>query len=185
VIAAALGKRPTPRQWLGSVLALAGLAVIGQGIRDDLPLAAFLLTLASPLSFGLGNVLFRRLPSADTASLVAWLSLVPPLPAVALSVVLDGPVALPSALIHADGRGWVAALYLGFVATSLAYAIWGCLLRRYPAATVAPFALLVPFVAAAAAALVFGERFGPLRLAGMTLVLAGLACIVLSVRARR
>ena len=185
VIAAALGERPTPRQWTGSALALAGLAVIGQGTSDDLPLAAFLLTVVSPLSFGIGNVLFRRLPSADTACLVAWLSLVPPLPALALSVVLDGPAALPSAILHADGRGWVAALYLGLVATSLAYAIWGGLLRRYSAATVAPFALLVPFVAAAAAALVFGERFGPLRLAGMALVLAGLAVIVLPAPARR
>jgi O-acetylserine/cysteine efflux transporter len=64
------------------------------------------------------------------------------------------------------------------VSTTIAYAIWGGLLRRYPAAIVTPFALLVPFVGAAASALVFGERFGPLRLAGMALVLAGLAVIV-------
>ena len=68
---------------------------------------------------------------------------------------------------------------------TLAYAIWGGLLRRYPAATVAPFALLVPFVGAAASALVFGERFGPLRLAGMVLVLAGLAIIVAPSRSPR
>ena len=60
----------------------------------------------------------------------------------------------------------------------LAYAIWGALLRRYATATVAPFALLVPFVGAVSSSLVFGERFGPLRLAGMALVLAGLAVIV-------
>jgi O-acetylserine/cysteine efflux transporter len=62
----------------------------------------------------------------------------------------------------------------------LAYAIWGDLLRRYPAAVVTPFALLVPFVAAVSSAIVFGERFGPLRLCGMALVLAGLAVIVLA-----
>ena len=65
------------------------------------------------------------------------------------------------------------------MATVLAYAIWGDLLRRYPAATVTPFALLVPFVAAYASSLVFGERFGGLRLIGMALVLLGLAVIVL------
>jgi O-acetylserine/cysteine efflux transporter len=36
----------------------------------------------------------------------------------------------------------------------------------------------VPFVAAASSAAVFGERFGGLRLAGMALVLCGLAVIV-------
>ena len=33
-----------------------------------------------------------------------------------------------------------------------------------------PFALLVPFVGSAASSIVFGERFGPLRLAGMVTV---------------
>jgi O-acetylserine/cysteine efflux transporter len=183
IAAAALGERPARRQWTGTALALAGLALIGVSVAGDFPLAGFLLTLVSPVSFGVGNVLLKRLGPADMASLVAWLSLVPPLPALALSLVLDGPAALPAAVLHADGAGWLAALYLGLVATSLAYGIWGALLRRYPAATVAPFALLVPFVGAAAAALVFGERFGPLRLAGMALVLAGLAVIVLPRRA--
>jgi O-acetylserine/cysteine efflux transporter len=49
-------------------------------------------------------------------------------------------------------------------------------------ATVAPFALLVPFVGALSSSLVFGERFGPLRLAGMALVVAGLAVIILAGR---
>jgi O-acetylserine/cysteine efflux transporter len=40
----------------------------------------------------------------------------------------------------------------------------------------------VPFVAALGASLAFGERFGPQRLGGMALVLAGLAVIVLPVR---
>ena len=57
--------------------------------------------------------------------------------------------------------------------------MWGHLLRHYSAATVVPFALLVPFVGAFSSAMVFGEQFGPLRLAGMGLVLLGLAIIVL------
>src|SRR2546430_376466 len=107
-------------------------------------------------------------------------ALVPPLPALALSLIVDGPLALPRALAAAPAAGVAAALFLGLVATALAYALWGALLRRYPTATVAPFALLVPFVGALSSALVFGERFGPLRLAGMALVLAGLAAIVYS-----
>ena len=59
----------------------------------------------------------------------------------------------------------------------VAIGIWGDLLRRYPATTVAPFSLLVPFVGALSAAAVFGESFGPLRLAGMALVLLGLVLV--------
>jgi len=67
----------------------------------------------------------------------------------------------------------------GLVATVLAYTLWSRLLRRYPVAVVAPFALLVPFVGALSSAVVFGERFGALRLVGMACVLLGLAVIVL------
>jgi O-acetylserine/cysteine efflux transporter len=180
--AAWLGERPTARQWVGSAVALAGLALIALTIDGDLAALGFLLTVLSPISFGVGNVLLKRLPSVDMPGLVAWLSLVVPLPALALSLVLDGPAALGHALARAPWSGWAAALYLGLVATTLTYALWGTLLRRYAAATVAPFALLVPLVGAAAAALVFGERFGSLRLAGMAVVLLGLAIILLPAR---
>lgn len=186
--AALLGERPTSRQWLGSTVALAGLTVIALTVGGDLAPVGLSLTLLSPVSFGLGNVLLKRLGPADMRGLdmpglMAWLSLVPPLPALALSMALDGPAALPRTMAQRPWVALAAALYLGLVATTLAYAIWGALLRRYPAAAVTPFALLVPFVGAASSALVFGERFGPLRLSGMALVVAGLAVIVAPVPA--
>jgi O-acetylserine/cysteine efflux transporter len=183
--AVVLGERPTRRQWLGTALALAGLVLIALTVGGDLAPLGFALTVLSPVSFGVGNVLLKRLESVDAAALVPWLSLVVPLPALALSAVLDGPGAWPRALVQVPWSGWASALYLGLVATTLAYALWGALLRRHPAATVAPFALLVPLVGAVAAAVVFGERFGPLRLAGMVVVLLGLAVILLPARRGR
>ena len=70
-------------------------------------------------------------------------------------------------------------LYVAVAATSIGYGIWGFLMARYPATTVAPFAMLVPITGAASAALVLGEGFGAVRLAGMALVLAGLAVTAL------
>jgi O-acetylserine/cysteine efflux transporter len=57
-------------------------------------------------------------------------------------------------------------------------------LRDYSAAQVVPFALLVPFVGAAASAVVFGETFGPLRLSGMVIVVCGIAVMLLSKRSQ-
>ena len=78
------------------------------------------------------------------------------------------------------GASWVSlggALFLG--AATSAYAVWGGLLGRYPAAVVAPLALLSPVTGVVVSALVFGERFTSLRYACMALILAGLAVIVL------
>jgi O-acetylserine/cysteine efflux transporter len=183
--AALLRERPTPRQLIGTTVAFAGLVVIGASLGQGLGLGPFALTLISAISWGIGNVLVKRLGRVEMVDLMVWLSLVPPVPAFAVSVALDGPAALAALPARVSWLGLGAALYLGLVATVLAYAIWGELLRRYPAATLAPFALLVPFVAAGASAVVFGERFGIFRLVGMALVLVGLAVIVLPVLTSR
>src|SRR5262249_51735293 len=146
---------------------------------QDLTLLGFGLTMASPISFGVGNILLKKIGVTADLALTSWLSLVPPLPALAISMAIDGPTAFAHAVTPAPWRGWGAALFLAVVATTLGYSLWGALLRRYPVATVAPFALLVPFVGALSSALVFGERFGAVRLGGMACVLVGLAIIVL------
>jgi len=176
--ALAVGERPTGRQWAGTAVAFAGLAVIAATVGHDLTAIGLGLTAISAVSWSIGNVLVKRLPAVDPLALAVWLSLVPPLPGLALAVLWDGPRALWTSWRGASWLALGAVLYLGVVATVLAYAIWGYLLRRHPAAQVAPFALLVPFVAAVSSALVLGERFGPRRLLGMGLVLVGLAIIV-------
>ena len=176
--ALALGERPTRREWTGTAVALAGLALIALTVGRDLTVVGLVLGGLSAVSWGVGNVLVKRLPAIDPLALAVWLSLVPPLPGLALAAWWDGPGAIWTSWSRASWLAWAAVCYLGLVATVLAYAIWGYLLRRHAAAQVAPFALLVPFVAAASSALVLGERFGARRLLGMALVLLGLAIII-------
>ena len=182
--ALALGQWPSRREVAGGTVALGGLAVIGATIGEDLTVRGLVLTLSSAVSWGIGNVLLKREREVDMLDLVVWASLVPPVPALSLAFLLDGRALLTS-LGRASASAIAATLYLGLVATVAAYAVWGVLLRRHPAATAAPFALLVPFVAAVGSRLAFGERFGPARLAGMVLVLLGLAVIVGAVSRRR
>jgi O-acetylserine/cysteine efflux transporter len=136
----------------------------------------------SPVSFAIGNLLLRQARDVPMFDLFAWLCLVPPLPLLALALVTDGPQATLNSLIHMSLTGLVCMLGLGAISTSIAYWLWGRLLRDYTAAQVVPFALLVPFVGAAASSLVFGERFGPLRLSGMVVVVCGIAVMLLSKR---
>ena len=179
--ALALHERPTRRQLGGTATAFVGLALITATVGGDLTAVGLGLTTVSAISWAIGNVLVKRLPPVEMLNLMVWLSLVPPLPSLALSVALDGPTDLVRAIASASWLGIAAVVYLGVVATVFAYALWGMLLHRYPAATVTPFALLAPFVASCSSSLVFGERFGTLRLGGMALVLLGIAVIVLPV----
>lgn len=172
-----LRERPSRRAATGMVVASTGLVVIALTVGRHLTLAGFVLTVGAAVSWAVGNILLKRTSGVDMLQLMVWLSLVPPLPSLALAMVVDGPMAVGLAIARASWLAMAAALYLGLLATVLAYAIWGHLLRRYSAAMVAPFALLVPCVGVLSSSVVFGERFGLPRLAGMALVLVGVAVI--------
>jgi O-acetylserine/cysteine efflux transporter len=172
-----IGDKPTSQQVAGMLTAFVGLVMIGATLDRSIPVIAFALTLASAVSWATGNVLVKRLPKVNMLHLMAWASLVPPLPALAISIILDGPTSLVPAIEGASWPGIIAPIYLGLFASVLAYAIWGDLLQRYSAGSVAPFALLAPAVGAIASSFVYGESFGFFRLAGMACMLAGLAIV--------
>jgi O-acetylserine/cysteine efflux transporter len=177
-------ERPTPWQSFGIVVATIGLLMICGTVGLDFSVGAFAVLMISPISFAIGNLLLRQAREVAMFDLFAWLCLVPPLPLLALALVTDGSKATLNSLIHMSLTGLACMLALGAISTSIAYWLWGRLLRDYPAAQVVPFALLVPFVGAASSTLVFGERFGALRLSGMVIVVCGIAVMLLSKRSQ-
>ena len=176
------GERPTPAQTLGVGIAASGLAMICGTVGYDFSVGAFAVLMISPISFAVGNVLLRGARGVPMFSLFSWLCLASAVPLLALALVLDGPAPTWHALTHMSLTGLACLLMIGGISTSIAYWLWGRLLRDNPAAQVVPFALLVPFVGSAASSIVFGERFGPLRLAGMLTVIGGIAVMVLARR---
>lgn len=171
---------PTAKQLVGIGISFLGLVLIGLSVGADLTYLGLGLTLGGALSWAVGNVLVKRIGNVDMLSLVVWASLVPPLPALAVSALIDDQASLVTAVANASWMSILSALYLGLVATVFAYAIWGKLLRDYSTALVVPFALLAPCAGAVSSAIVFGERFGMLRSAGMGLILIGLVLTVVS-----
>lgn len=176
--ALAFGERPTPVQTLGIVVAAAGLLMICY----DFSVGAFAVLMVSPLSFAIGNLLLRGARGVPMFDLFAWLCLASAVPLFVLALIANGPAPTWTSLTHVSLTSALCMLMLGGISTSIAYWLWGRLLRDYPAAQVVPFALLVPFVGSAASSIVFGERFGPLRLAGMLTVIFGIAVMVLAKR---
>ena len=173
---------PTPMQGAGIAIAAVGLLMICGTVGYDFSFGAFALIMICPVSFAIGNLLLRRAQDVPMFDLFAWLCLAAALPLLALTLLGDGLQSTWHALSHLSLRGLLCMLALGGISTSVAYWLWGRLLRDYPAAQVVPFALLVPFVGSAASSIVFGEKFGSLRLAGMLTVIFGIAVMVLTKR---
>jgi O-acetylserine/cysteine efflux transporter len=173
---------PTRMQAVGIAIATIGLLMICGTVGYDFSVAAFAVLMISPVSFAIGNLALRRAQHARMYDLFAWLCLAAAVPLFALTLVTNGPQPTWHALSHMSLTGLACMIFLGGISTSIAYWLWGRLLRDYPAAQVVPFALLVPFVGSAASSIVFGETFGPLRLAGMVTVIGGIAVMLLAKR---
>lgn len=124
IAAAALGERPRGVRLLGMLVALAGIAVAAVDEGASGPLGAFALVVAAAARWGASNVLTRKAAPADALNFMVWVSTVPVLPLLALSLLV--PVfGMSSAALFLDEpvsplRWCAAALLVGGVAlTSL------------------------------------------------------------------
>jgi O-acetylserine/cysteine efflux transporter len=176
-----LGDTPRRQSVAGILVAFLGLGLIALSVGRTGPIAALAVGVTGAFSWAIGNVLIKRLGPVPMLPLVAWLSLIPPLPALAVSYFYPGP-SLFTAIAAARWSSLGAVFYLGLAATLVAYAIWGGLLTMYPTSMVAPFTLLVPVIGVAAAAFLLDERFTALRAGGMALMLCGVAVAVITPR---
>ncbi|MDX3925957.1 MAG: EamA family transporter [Shinella sp.] len=171
----ALGERPRLASWLAVIVGGTGVALLASErmILGGWP--AFSMVLAGALSWGVANILLKTLPKANMLHLMIWMSLVPPLPLLALSSAIEGWSAIESALSKGSWSGIGAVLYTGLLSTVLAYAIWGSMLQRYQASTVAPFALLTPVFGLLSAQVVLHEHHSKLQGVASMLIVGALA----------
>ncbi len=179
-----LHERPTARQVLGVSIGAVGLAVIavGRGLTSPLLPLAFLVLAA--LSWAIGNVLTRRSGVISGLGLTVWSGVVVPLPALALSLLFEGPEAIAHGLASFGWQAVASTAYTAYLSSLVGYGVWNTLLARHAVASVTPFAMLVPVFGMVAAAIAFGERPTPLELTGGVALLVGVGVAVVRGRVR-
>jgi O-acetylserine/cysteine efflux transporter len=128
-----LRERLRPAQLAGMAVAVAGIAVAAVDQGSSGPLGAFLIVVAAAAFWAVSNILSRRAAPPDALSWMVWVSLIPPLPLLALSLLFEGWSADAHALRSLSPTGVGAILYVAAVATLFGFGAWGFLLRSYDA----------------------------------------------------
>lgn len=177
-----LGERPTLGQAAGVLLAFGGLLLIAGHLQGGATLGGFVLVLVAAAGWGLGNISVKRANADDPLRFMTWICLVPPVPMLGLALVFEGPGAVGDSLTGLDLGDVGAILYLAFAATTVGWALWGWLMKHYPASTVAPFSLLVPVFGLSSAAVLLGEAVTARSLLGGALVVSGVLTTLRSAR---
>ena len=174
-----LGERVTGRQWTGFFLGFCGVTLVvwqklGQGIGTPLGMGLSVLGLLSITA----GTLYQKRYCADmplrSGSVIQF----------AISTLAVGLAALAfeTRQIAWTGEFLFALGWLVFVLSFGAVTLFYVLIRRGAASRVASLFYLVPPSTALLAWIVFDETFGPLALAGMGLVVLGVAMVNLAPR---
>jgi O-acetylserine/cysteine efflux transporter len=168
-------ERLQPFQFTALGLAAAGLVVIAINVDGHTTPLGIAMVLLAALSWAAGNIVSRRAGRVNMLAYVVWASLFSVPPLLLLALVIEGPARMLHGLQHAGAATWSAVLWQSVGNTLFGYAAWGWLLLRHPAATIVPWALLVPVFGMATSALWLGEPLPAWKLAAAGLVVAGLA----------
>jgi drug/metabolite transporter (DMT)-like permease len=164
------GERLGAREWMGLVLAFAGLSVLalrGDAVADPIGLASMAL---AGIAWGAYSIRGRksRSPLRTTAGNFAWSV---PLALAGLFVGRNG--------LQATTGGIALALASGALASGLGYSLWYLALHSLPAKTAALVQLIVPVLAAAAGVAFLGEHVTPRLVVAGSLILGGVALAIL------
>lgn len=187
IAAGVLGERPTGRQLIGVGLGAAGLVVVGLGRGGHVPAIALLVCLLGALSWAIGNVVSRATGAASSSSglsLTVWSAAVVPIPALVLSLLLDGPERVADGVAAFGLSAALSTLYTAGLASLVGYAIFNGLLARNPSAQVVPWVLLAPVVAMASARWLLGQRPSTGELVGGAMLVLGVLIAMRGARSR-
>lgn len=177
--AAITHERVQPFQFAGLALAGIGIGVILWHTDGSTTPLGIILVLGAAFCWAAGNIVARSTPRVDMLAYVVWTSLFAVPPLLALSWAIEGWPAIRDGLSQAPAAAWAAAIWQAVGNVMFGYAVWGWLLSRYAAATVAPTALLVPVFGMGAAAIWLGEPLPVWKFVAAGLVMSGLCINIL------
>jgi drug/metabolite transporter (DMT)-like permease len=180
-----LGQSVAGRQWVGLLSAFGGIALVaigsGSGIDD---LSKTTVTGTAWMLVSAVAIAFYYIWSAEltekygTLPVAAWNAL-----AGLIAVLPLAAVEMTNAPYQLTAQTIWTAVYLGVMVTVAGLLLWLYILRAVPARVAASVQYLQPVIGITAAWLLFGDRLGGLFIAGVFVILVGLALAVSNKRA--
>jgi O-acetylserine/cysteine efflux transporter len=163
------------RQIIAMAISFVGLILVILNTNDMTTIAGVAIVLVAAMSWASGNLIIKHIGKVDSIAFLAWSSLfsIPPLALTAFY--LEGVNEVFVSMAQASWYAWATVLWQSIGNMLIGYGIWNILLHRYSAASVAPWALLVPVFGMSTSWLLLDEPMPWWKLLAMLLIVAGLA----------
>ena len=177
-----LGEKSSFWQIIGALVSFMGIALVGLHFDNNISVLGFVFILAAAATWGVGNLITKKIKHVNMMSLVVWGCFVACIPMFILSLAIEGPDNIAYSYQHLTATGVTSLLYIVFISTWIGYGVWNWLIGHYPVGMIVPFTLLVPVVGILSSVIFMGEPFELWKLISGLLVISGLYINVLSTR---
>jgi O-acetylserine/cysteine efflux transporter len=170
-----LGDRLTLRKSIGTLIALAGVAVIIGVPQERPPLIPAVSIIAGGVFWAFGQVLIRKY-SKDDGELTLKANAILGIPQliVASWLLEQGQW---QAITTATWTEWATLAFVCIVGFYGGYRTWFAALKRMPLDELAPWVLLMTPIGLVAAVVILGERMSMVQIVGAMILMAGLAIV--------
>ncbi len=169
-----LGEKPTGPQVIGSLISFSGIGLVAFHLDATIPLLGFICILLAAATWGVGNLITKKIHNVSMISLVIWGCFVASIPMLILAFIFEGPASLVYSYHHVSWTGVISVLYIVCLSTWFGYGTWNWLLSRYPVGAIIPFTLLIPVVGILSSVVILNEPFQLWKLVSGLLVISGL-----------
>ncbi len=164
---------PNKAQIIGSLIAVFGIFILIYESSQSATLVGVLFVIAGAFFSGLTKIVMKKGGNYNAFSLMIWMSIVPPIPLLLLSLIFE--TGQMEAIVNVSYKGVTALMFNAFVSTVLGFGLIGYLIRLYSPNQIAPFAFLVPVFGLLFGFIFFNETLGYLSVGACILIFVGLA----------
>ena len=165
-------------QLFGIIVAVIGFSFFFYSTGGNITTKGLILIVCAAFFWAVSNVIMKGIGSINLLHFMVWVSVVPPIPLLFVSYFLESqePISL---LMATTENTWLSVLFVSYISTLVGFAIWGWLLKNNAAATVTPFALLIPVVGIITSSIILDESLSLIEIIGTCLIMVGLLLCVI------
>ncbi len=169
-----LDEIPDMWQIAGALISFLGIGIVAMHFDANITLLGFICILAAAATWGVGNLITKKIRNVNIIPLVIWGSFVAFFPMLLLSLIFEGSGSIMNTYHHLTWKGASSVMYIVYASTWIGYGVWNWVLSRYPVGTIVPFTLLVPIVGILSSVLILGEPLQNWKIFAGLLVIGGL-----------
>jgi len=176
-----LGEKPSIRNIIGVIIAFIGIYILTGDPKLEGKLIGVILLLSGAFTWAFAQVLAKPISQKMNAlTLTAWIGVFAGPQSILASTLIEGnPIEF---IMSANLMAWIIMLYLALIMNVLGYSLWYFVLGKYPVNFVMPGLLLLPVAGLLTAVLLLGETLTFYNLLGGSVVIFGVALILINKR---